>query len=205
MLKSVKEEATSVKLIYDVKGMCQAGGFKLTKFASNSRKVLDSIHPSDHAKGLKNLDFSKEELPVEKALGVYWDVEKDIFTFKLNMKEKPLTRRGMLSCISSVYDPLGFAAPFLLDGRKVIQKLCKEKKNWDEAVTEEQKEEWNRWRESLNLLEIIEVSRCFKSAEMESIADVSLHHFSDASEEGYGQVTYVRMVDDRGNINCNIV
>ena len=30
----------------------------------------------------------------------------------------------MLSTISSVYDPLGIAAPFVLEGQKILQKLC---------------------------------------------------------------------------------
>ena len=33
------------------------------------------------------------------------------------MKEKPKTKRGMLSTRSSAYDPLGFVAPFILQGR----------------------------------------------------------------------------------------
>ena len=33
----------------------------------------------------------------------------------------------------------------------------------------------------------------------------SLHHFSDASEEGYGQLTYFWTVDESNKISCNIV
>ena len=33
----------------------------------------------------------------------------------------------------------------------------------------------------------------------------SLHHFSDASENGYGQVVYVRLVNAIGKIHCSLV
>ena len=36
-----------------------------------------------------------------------------------------MTRRWLLSIISSAYDPLGLAAPFLLQGRLLNQELCK--------------------------------------------------------------------------------
>ena len=35
--------------------------------------------------------------------------------------------------------------------------------------------------------------------------DCSLHHFSDASQDGYGQVSYLRLVDQKGMIHCGLV
>ena len=32
-----------------------------------------------------------------------------------------------------------------------------------------------------------------------------MHHFSDASEEGYGQVSYLRLVDTKNKIHCVFV
>ena len=40
MLKSVENEDKAIRLMKDVKSMCQKGGFNLTKFASNSKRVL---------------------------------------------------------------------------------------------------------------------------------------------------------------------
>ena len=40
MLKSVENENKALRLMKDVKSMCQEGGFNLTKFASNSKRVL---------------------------------------------------------------------------------------------------------------------------------------------------------------------
>jgi hypothetical protein len=49
------------------------------------------------------------------------------------LKDKPLTRRGVLSTISSIYDPIGMAAPILLPGKKIFQELCRDKVDWDNA------------------------------------------------------------------------
>ena len=35
------------------------------------------------------------------------------------------------------------------------------------------------------------------------VVNVSLHHFSDASELGYGQCSYVRMVNEIDKIHCS--
>ena len=35
---------------------------------------------------------------------------------KISLKDKPATKRGILSKLSSVYDPLGLVSPFILKG-----------------------------------------------------------------------------------------
>ena len=71
---------------------------------------------------VKNGDL-QGSLPKERVLGVLWNVENSTLGFKVNLKENPLTRRGVLSVLSSIYDPLGFGAPFL-KGNRIIQKVC---------------------------------------------------------------------------------
>ena len=51
MLKSVENEDKAIRLMKDVKSMCQEGGFNLTKFASNSKNVLQSIQEEDRKMG----------------------------------------------------------------------------------------------------------------------------------------------------------
>ena len=43
---------------------------------------------------------------------------------------------------------------------------------------------------------------CFKPAAFGEVSSISLHHFSDASELGYGQCSYIRMVSKNGQIDC---
>ena len=204
-LKSVLTVEEAIQLIQNVKGMCAAGGFNLTKFISNNKEVLQSIPDADRKKGVKDCDLSKGTLPTDRALGVMWNTEEDTFGFKIQIKQKPFTRRGMLSMLSSMYDPMGFISPFMLTGRKIIQELCEENLSWDQAVPDDIKTRWQAWQQNLFKLEEIKIPRCFKPRNFGKIIDSSLHHFSDASEEGYGQSTYLRLVDDKGKIHCSLV
>ena len=53
-----------------------------------------------------------------------WFVESDTFRFRITIKDKPLPRGGILSILSPIYDPLGFAAPFTLKAKKLPQDIC---------------------------------------------------------------------------------
>ena len=101
LLMSVKSEEYAVDLIKRVKEICAAGGFNLTKFICNRKNVLMGIRDIHRREGVKDTDLVKEELPTERALGVYLNVEKDALCFKVNLKEKPRNPSGMLSMLNS--------------------------------------------------------------------------------------------------------
>ena len=111
-LKSVATAASAVELVKNVKAMCHQGGFNLHKFLSNSKEVIKNIPESDRAEGVKEIDLDLDELPLERTLGVQWRVESDSFEFSVVLQDKPCTRRGILSTVSSIYDPIGFVAPW---------------------------------------------------------------------------------------------
>ena len=119
-LKSVPTEKDAIELIQAVKGMCAKGGFNLTKFVSNSREVMMSVPPEDRAREIKGLDLSIDKLPIERALGVHWCIESDAFKFRIELKDKPCTRRGILATISTIFDPLGLIAPVVLVGKQIL-------------------------------------------------------------------------------------
>ena len=108
----------------DLRCLLSRGGFRLTKWISNDRRVLKTIPEDEGAKDVKALDLRKDDLPVERALGVKWCVETDTFGFKMDFKLKPPTRQGILSVVSSVYDSFGLAAPFVLPTKQLLQDLC---------------------------------------------------------------------------------
>ena len=75
----------------------------------------------DEGKEVKDLDLDKDHLPIERALGMRWDIESDTFFFLITPKQLSVTRRSILSVLSSVYDPLGFLAPVMLPGKGILQ------------------------------------------------------------------------------------
>ena len=142
-LHSEGKEDTAIR-IRDVHQACAHGGFNLAKFVSNSKNVLESIPEEVRAPEVRSLELGSDYYPVERALGVQWAIESDMFGFMFVIKDQPLTRRGILSTISSVYDPLGIAAPFLLVGKKILQDLCQTKLGWDDEICEEFRVRWER-------------------------------------------------------------
>ena len=56
-----------------------------------------------------------------------------------------MTERGLLSIISSVYDPLCLAEPFLLQEKLLNQELCRANLGWDEVIPEKIQIEWTKW------------------------------------------------------------
>ena len=64
---------------------------------------------------------------------------------------------------------------------------------------------WEKWRNEILELEKLEIQRCFKPVDFGGIKAVELHYFSDASEGGYGQCSYIRLVNDSDKAHCSFV
>ena len=73
-----------------------------------------------------------------------WNIKTDTFGFKIPLKDKPETKRGILSKLNSSYDPLGLTSPYILKGRRTTQKLCQGNTAWDDTVSEEVQKEWTK-------------------------------------------------------------
>ena len=113
-----------------------------------------------------------------------------------------MTRRDILSVINSIYDPIGLAGPFLLQGKRLLQGLRQVMNGWDEMFPDNICQKWGAWKSSLKGLDKICIRRSIKPEGLGVIKEALLHHFSDASEEGYGQSTYLRLVNLSGKIHC---
>ena len=200
VLKSVPSVTDALTLIQEVRDLCKKGGFKLTKFISNKKDILFQIPDALRRDGAKDKNLTGS-LPIERALGIFWDAENDVIKFKIDLKDQPRTRRGMLSVISAIYDPLGLACPFLLERKRLLQGLCQVMYGWDEMVTDNICQKWEAWKSSFKGLGKICIRRCIKPEGFGMIKEASLHHFSDASEEGHGQSTCLRLVNVSGKIH----
>ena len=195
-LKSVHSVEQATSLYQQLTEVCAKVGFKLNKWICSDRSVLSESPEADRASGVKTLDLSRDQLPMERALGVQWDVEQDSFTFSILNKHKPLTRRGILSSVSSIYDPLGFLSPVILPAKQILQQLCKLKLAWDEAIPPEMAQTWQRWVDDLILLHSFSVRRCFTISEFGNVEMAQLH----ASEVGFGAVSYLRLTNSEKEV-----
>ncbi|CAB4032698.1 PREDICTED: uncharacterized protein LOC107337338, partial [Paramuricea clavata] len=105
---------------------------------------LEENLPSEERSSVKFLEGESEE----KVLGVVWNNSKDAFTFKCkanelsvpsqeNSSELKLTKRKILSKVARVFDPIGFAAAFLVRAKIGLQRLWQQGLDWDEELSSE--------------------------------------------------------------------
>ena len=91
-LKSVKSSECAIEFVVQLPHLLSKGGFRLTKWLCNREEVLESIPESEGPPSVLDLDLGQERLPVQRTLGLKWDMESDKFTFNVDLKDKPNTR-----------------------------------------------------------------------------------------------------------------
>ena len=203
-MTSVATVNDAVDLVQRTIGLCAKGNLQVHKFVSNSREVLSRIDKDCRSDNIKAIDLSHDSLPMERALGMEWCVESDTFRFRLGVKPHPITRRGLLSTVASIYDPLGLISPAILPGRRILQHLCLEGYDWDDEPPIDIVNRWKAWLADLEKLREAEIPRAVKPADF-VVHKVEFHHFSDGSLSGYGFCSYLRLLDPAGNIVVSLV
>ena len=179
--------------------------FYLTKWVSNSQRVLESI-PSERRAAPKSSETLQLDLvPGEKVLGVFWNITQDTFGVRIKTSEATCSKRGMLSVISSLYDPLGMVAPVVLQGKLMFQEQCRANDGWDERLSPQVERRWLLWVKELQKLQGFAIERCFGPTGFAKSWSCELHHFCDASMSGYGCVTYLRVTGGDGETHCSFV
>ena len=76
-------------------------------------------------------------------MGIQRDTEADQFSVQIKTKHRGFTRRGLLSVVSSVYDPLGLVCSFVLGAKIIFQDVCKSGKDWDDPLSPENQVRWS--------------------------------------------------------------
>lgn len=143
-LKSFPTAKEAIDLLTRTKEMLATANLRLHKIISNSQELMNAFHSEDYATSLKNLDLGTDVLPVQRSLGLLWNIEQDTFTFQVSTCDKPFTKRGVLSVVNSIYDPLGFLAPVTIQGKILLRQLSTENIDWDTPLPSENQHKWER-------------------------------------------------------------
>ena len=204
LLTSVESAQQAKDLIRGAREICQKGELRLHKFVSNDYQVLESVAKSERAVDVI-LNLQSEQLPIERVLGVQWSVGLDCFRFSIILKDQPLTRRGVLATVASVYDPLGFLAPLVLRAKTILQEICNKGVNWDEPLPEEVRPRWERWKRDLLHLDELQIPRCFEPKTLNGKKTYELHSFADASTSGYEQCFSPMVKNEDENVYVSLV
>ena len=135
-LTSCKNVAEAIQLIETTRQICEKANIRLHKLVNNHPEVLQSIPESERSETEKR-NINLEEVTIERALGIQWCSVSDEFHFRVTLAVKPKTRRGILSTVASIFDPMGYIAPFTLIGKQILQDMCRENVRWDDPLSED--------------------------------------------------------------------
>ena len=203
-LLSVESSEEAIKVINDAREICSRGNLRLHKVLSNKKDVINAL-PESEVAASANAKLKIGDTSVEQALGIQWCLNNDTFQFDITLKESSLTRRGVLSMVASIYDPLGFLSPVVLPAKHLLQELCQQGVGWDDSLSEDFLTRWRRWFASIPSITALTIPRCHTPESLGTVQKKELHHFSDASAKGYGQCSYLRLVDETDTVHCSLV
>lgn len=192
-LKSLPSSSEAIDL------MKNEGNLRLHKIASNKEEVMSAFASDDLAKNLKalkDLDIGNDHLPVQRSLGLNWDLMSDTFTFRATAAKKPYTRRGILSVINSLYDSLGLVAPVTIRGKMILRKIVTDSFDWDSPLPEQYRSEWESQNTELQYLEEVNIHRTYMEhdASLSKAVRREIHVYSDASEDAIAAVAYLKTI-----------
>ena len=109
---------------------------------------VDELPPEERSKVLKLEEHGKEV--TECQVRITWTVATNAFTFATTVLWKPKTKRGVLAIMNSVFDPLGFLTPVVLEAKLIFRSLCDIKSERDEDLLTDSLDRWEKWLASLN-------------------------------------------------------
>ena len=115
--------------------------------------ILRSLSTSDICPKIVDLDFN--EVPIERALGIIWDTKSDLLKVKAVSKTFPCTRTELLSCVSSIFDPLGIVNSSVLEAK--LQELWRRNTRWDTERANDLKKRLNPADDSTRPVEFKEL------------------------------------------------
>ncbi|KMQ84502.1 gag-pol polyprotein precursor, partial [Lasius niger] len=104
----------------------------------------------------------------------------------------PPTKRTILSQTARLFDPLGWLAPIVIRAKLVIQAAWLQRLEWDAPLAVEEAATWTTLEEELPLVEQIRIPRWFRG---DPGSLVKIYGFSDASEQAYAAVVYLRVIE----------
>ena len=196
------EEA--IQLQKQLQDLFSRGGFLLRKWNSSEASVLEHISPE--LRDSQCLHTIPDPDEYTKALGIQWNSGLDHFRLTVAKlpNTKDLSKRLLVSDIAKTFDVLGWFSPAIIKIKILLQRIWELKIEWDDTLPSEIKDVWLQWRGELSVLSKKHIPRCY-FPKQSHIAAVELHGFSDASEEAYAGVVYLRMTDSSQGVHVSLV
>ena len=180
----------------------EQGQIRLHKIVSNVQDVMHAFPASDLGKDVRDLSIgeSEDDDMVQHSLGLAWNLRSDCFVFHKPDAKVPFTRRGILSRVNSIFDPIGFLSPMTICGKMILREMCSLNTDWDDPLPEVFCEQWESWSSSLEQLSNIHIPRMFVPQSLSSVKNPEVLIFCDASEAAIAAAAYLKVEHQIGFI-----
>lgn len=160
-----------------------------------------------------SLNIINIESQPQKTLGLFWITTDDVLLFNIGIAKLPAdildktrrpTKREFLRIIMSVFDPLGFLAPFIIRSKILMQEVWINVIEWDETLRDAEYDSRKSWIRDLPNLGMCSVPRCYLPPNKQT-ALTQLHIFCDSSSKAYSAVAFWRYLLDDGSIHMSFI
>lgn len=189
-------------MINDVVKINSAANFSMHKWLTNDVDLARFLDAEMESSGLTSLNDNK-------VLGMQWNVKQDAFVFIVspiilnlfNTYECRPTKREVLRCVMSIFDPLGLIS-FITVGPKILMReLWSRQIEWEEQIPAECVSTWSAWIDSLRRVEMMSFPRWYGTQR----GPVEIHVFTDASERVMAAVAYIVQRSATGEVVIALV
>jgi len=183
--KSVDE---AHQLFTESRNIFRKVSMNLHEWVSNSQEFLDSLPEGQKIKEC-----------VVKLFGMRWNRIEDyiqIVNVSIPSPNTIITKRGVLSYVAKINDPLGLITPATFHERLFLQSLWKHELSWDEALPQSLCHEYLELTRMFQHLLLIKIPRFIETSESDPVFEALV--FCDASMKSYATVVYLHIVTYSG-------
>ncbi|XP_074629594.1 uncharacterized protein LOC141887235 [Acropora palmata] len=114
-----------------------------------------------------------------------------------------ITKRRILSQVARIYDPIGFAASFIIRATFGMQELWQLSLKWDDELPCNVQQKWIQLFTKMKEVDGIGFTRCMVPPETDKLP--SLCVFADASQEAFGACAYIRQKTEQNTYEVTFV
>ena len=139
-----------------------------------------------------------------------WNSTEDSFKFKVKsetidcLNSSEWTKRSILSQIARIYDPVGFAAAFLIRAKIGFQELWQQGYEWDQDLPSAVQEKWHSLFKEMKELNEVSFPRSL-SPPAPADSQPTLCVFADASPDAFSACAYIRWAVEKDKFDIRFI
>lgn len=137
----------AVLLREQIANILSSGGFETHKWCSSHPETLQHI-PPHLVEGPSHLHIG--DTNVIRTLGIEWNPQEDQFQLAVHEMQTVRAKRGILSEISKLFDPLGLIGPMITAAKLIMQETWRFEQQWDEPLSDSLLERWVVFRREMH-------------------------------------------------------